>query len=242
MGRTGGPSVLCDFPFPDRLLALTLLAFEGLGTAAGKDQCLACLEEAFFPPLWAPLLALYRYHDPLWRVPDPLTPSWHPPITSVPAGLCSSPERQPWHAAWSDTGTPAPPTWGWPHASSHPPPAAPRTPPPCRTCASSRWRPVPAGSWSASVSSAGDVGQGPRGGGDTDAALCCSASPAWHLRVCRGVLRHPGRPEPRHSRHVSTGQCPSATQSTMGSVGQVWDLHLLWPAWCWGTSPCGHHG
>ncbi|NXI34063.1 VP9D1 protein, partial [Galbula dea] len=44
----------------DRLLALTLLAFEGLTTAAGKDQCLACLEEAFFPPLWAPLLALYR--------------------------------------------------------------------------------------------------------------------------------------------------------------------------------------
>ncbi|KAM6250549.1 VPS9 domain-containing protein 1 isoform 2-T2 [Spheniscus humboldti] len=44
----------------DRLLSLTLLAFEGLNTAAGKDQCLACLEEAFFPPLWAPLLALYR--------------------------------------------------------------------------------------------------------------------------------------------------------------------------------------
>ncbi|KAM6117907.1 LOW QUALITY PROTEIN: VPS9 domain-containing protein 1 [Pterocles gutturalis] len=44
----------------DRLLALTLLAFEGLDTAAGKEQCLACLEEAFFPPLWAPLLALYR--------------------------------------------------------------------------------------------------------------------------------------------------------------------------------------
>ncbi|NXD87945.1 VP9D1 protein, partial [Halcyon senegalensis] len=44
----------------DRLLALTLLAFEGLNTAAGKDQSLACLEEAFFPPLWAPLLALYR--------------------------------------------------------------------------------------------------------------------------------------------------------------------------------------
>ncbi|NXR02245.1 VP9D1 protein, partial [Sagittarius serpentarius] len=31
----------------DRLLSLTLLAFEGLNTAAGKDQCLACLEEAF---------------------------------------------------------------------------------------------------------------------------------------------------------------------------------------------------
>ncbi|XP_072728789.1 VPS9 domain-containing protein 1 isoform X2 [Ciconia boyciana] len=44
----------------DRLLSLTLLAFEGLNTAAGKDQCLACLEEAFFPPLWAPLVALYR--------------------------------------------------------------------------------------------------------------------------------------------------------------------------------------
>ncbi|NXP10929.1 VP9D1 protein, partial [Thinocorus orbignyianus] len=48
----------------DRLLSLTLLAFEGLNTAAGKDQCLACLEEAFFPPLWAPLLALYRYRSP----------------------------------------------------------------------------------------------------------------------------------------------------------------------------------
>eukprot|EP00075_Anas_platyrhynchos_P032961 XP_027322214.1 VPS9 domain-containing protein 1 isoform X2 [Anas platyrhynchos] len=44
----------------DRLLSLTLLAFEGLNTAAGKDQCLACIEEAFFPQLWAPLLALYR--------------------------------------------------------------------------------------------------------------------------------------------------------------------------------------
>ncbi|NXI00177.1 VP9D1 protein, partial [Pachycephala philippinensis] len=63
----------------DRLLALTLLAFEGLGTAAGKDQCLACLEEAFFPPLWAPLLALYRYRDPLWRVPDPPPASRHSP-------------------------------------------------------------------------------------------------------------------------------------------------------------------
>ncbi|OPJ78274.1 VPS9 domain-containing protein 1 [Patagioenas fasciata monilis] len=49
----------------DRLLSLTLLAFEGLNTAAGKDQSLACLEEAFFPPLWAPLLALYRkVHQP----------------------------------------------------------------------------------------------------------------------------------------------------------------------------------
>ncbi|XP_071670638.1 VPS9 domain-containing protein 1 isoform X5 [Patagioenas fasciata] len=49
----------------DRLLSLTLLAFEGLNTAASKDQSLACLEEAFFPPLWAPLLALYRkVHQP----------------------------------------------------------------------------------------------------------------------------------------------------------------------------------
>ncbi|NWW13459.1 VP9D1 protein, partial [Oreocharis arfaki] len=69
----------------DRLLALTLLAFEGLGTAAGKDQCLACLEEAFFPPLWAPLLALYRYRDPLCRVRDPLPPSCLAP----PRHLCA---------------------------------------------------------------------------------------------------------------------------------------------------------
>lgn len=158
--------MLYDSPFPDRLLALTLLAFEGLGTAAGKDQCLACLEEAFFPPLWAPLLALYRYHNPLWRVRDPLTPSWHPLITPTPTGPCSSPARRPWRAAWSGTGTPALPTWGWPRASSRP--GAPRTPRPCRTCASSRWRPVPAGSWSASVSSRGDTGWGARGGSDPD--------------------------------------------------------------------------
>ncbi|NXT19931.1 VP9D1 protein, partial [Syrrhaptes paradoxus] len=70
----------------DRLLALTLLAFEGLDTAAGKDQCLACLEEAFFPPLWAPLLALYRYRDAGAEPPEtPPAPS--PP----PAGL--SPRR-----------------------------------------------------------------------------------------------------------------------------------------------------
>lgn len=172
--------MLCDSPFPDRLLALTLLAFEGLGTAAGKDQCLACLEEAFFPPLWAPLLALYRYHDPLWRVPDPPPPSWHPPVTSVPAGLCSSPVRRPWHAAWSGTGTPAPPTWGWPHASSPPPPAAPRTPPPCRTCASSRWRPVPAGSWSALVRALGMRGGGP--GVAVTLTLPCAT-----VRALRGI-------------------------------------------------------
>ncbi|XP_062997156.1 VPS9 domain-containing protein 1 [Elgaria multicarinata webbii] len=44
----------------DRLLSLTLLAFEGLNTAASKDQCVARLEETFFAPLWAPLLAVYR--------------------------------------------------------------------------------------------------------------------------------------------------------------------------------------
>uniref|UniRef100_A0A8D0GN41 VPS9 domain containing 1 n=1 Tax=Sphenodon punctatus TaxID=8508 RepID=A0A8D0GN41_SPHPU len=44
----------------DRLLSLTLLAFEGLNVAASKDQCLARIEEAFFSPLWAPLLAVYR--------------------------------------------------------------------------------------------------------------------------------------------------------------------------------------
>ncbi|KAL7979689.1 hypothetical protein Chor_004847 [Crotalus horridus] len=44
----------------DRLLSLMLLAFEGLNTAAAKDQCLARLEEAFFGPLWGPLLTVYR--------------------------------------------------------------------------------------------------------------------------------------------------------------------------------------
>ncbi|XP_053772176.1 VPS9 domain-containing protein 1 isoform X2 [Desmodus rotundus] len=44
----------------DRLLSLTLLAFEGLNTAVSKDRCLACIEEPFFSPLWPLLLALYR--------------------------------------------------------------------------------------------------------------------------------------------------------------------------------------
>ncbi|XP_026575620.1 VPS9 domain-containing protein 1 isoform X1 [Pseudonaja textilis] len=44
----------------DRLLSLTLLAFEGLNMVAAKDQCLAQLEEAFFGPLWGPLLTVYR--------------------------------------------------------------------------------------------------------------------------------------------------------------------------------------
>nr|XP_044997729.1 VPS9 domain-containing protein 1 isoform X2 [Jaculus jaculus] len=44
----------------DRLLSLTLLAFESLNTATSKDRCLACIEEPFFSPLWPMLLALYR--------------------------------------------------------------------------------------------------------------------------------------------------------------------------------------
>ncbi|XP_053411945.1 VPS9 domain-containing protein 1 isoform X2 [Nycticebus coucang] len=44
----------------DRLLSLTLLAFESLNTAASKDRCLACIEEPFFSPLWPLLLAVYR--------------------------------------------------------------------------------------------------------------------------------------------------------------------------------------
>lgn len=44
----------------DRLLSLTLLAFEGLNTAISKDRCLACIEEPFFSPLWPLLLTLYR--------------------------------------------------------------------------------------------------------------------------------------------------------------------------------------
>ncbi|XP_066183518.1 VPS9 domain-containing protein 1-like isoform X2 [Sylvia atricapilla] len=150
----------------DRLLALTLLAFRGLGTAAGKDQCLACLEEAFFP-----------HSGPR---------SW--PST----GPCSSPVRRPWHGAWSDTGTPAPPTWGWPHASSHRP-----RPPRVRL---RRARPAP--------HPAGDV--------SPQEAGVHRASPAWHLRVCRGVLRQPGRPEPRHGCH--RGRRPAANPVLRGAA------------------------
>ncbi|KAF7643939.1 hypothetical protein LDENG_00230850, partial [Lucifuga dentata] len=44
----------------DQLLSLCLLSFECLNTAASKDLCLASIEEAFFTPLWSPLVALFR--------------------------------------------------------------------------------------------------------------------------------------------------------------------------------------
>ncbi|KAL2093066.1 hypothetical protein ACEWY4_010378 [Coilia grayii] len=49
----------------DRLLSLCLLSFECLNTASAKDLCVASIEEAFFTPLWPPLLALFRkvFHD-----------------------------------------------------------------------------------------------------------------------------------------------------------------------------------
>uniref|UniRef100_H3CTV4 VPS9 domain containing 1 n=1 Tax=Tetraodon nigroviridis TaxID=99883 RepID=H3CTV4_TETNG len=44
----------------DQLLSLCLLSFESLNTAKSKDLCLASIEEAFFTPLWAALVALFR--------------------------------------------------------------------------------------------------------------------------------------------------------------------------------------
>nr|XP_015223465.1 PREDICTED: VPS9 domain-containing protein 1 [Lepisosteus oculatus] len=44
----------------DRLLSLCILSFECLNTAVSKDRCVASIEEIFFPPIWAPLLALFR--------------------------------------------------------------------------------------------------------------------------------------------------------------------------------------
>ncbi|XP_032404080.1 VPS9 domain-containing protein 1 isoform X2 [Xiphophorus hellerii] len=44
----------------DQLLSLCLLSFDCLNTATFKDLSLGCIEEAFFTPLWSPLLALFR--------------------------------------------------------------------------------------------------------------------------------------------------------------------------------------
>ncbi|XP_046720609.1 VPS9 domain-containing protein 1 isoform X3 [Silurus meridionalis] len=49
----------------DRLLSLCLLSFECLNTASSKDQCVACIEEVFFTPIWGPLLALFSGADDL---------------------------------------------------------------------------------------------------------------------------------------------------------------------------------
>ncbi|CAL8357696.1 unnamed protein product [Lota lota] len=44
----------------DQLLSLCLLSFECLNTVNSKDLCVASIEEAFFAPLWSPLLVLFR--------------------------------------------------------------------------------------------------------------------------------------------------------------------------------------
>ncbi|KAJ1083853.1 hypothetical protein NDU88_004008 [Pleurodeles waltl] len=44
----------------DRLLSLILLSFDFPSDASSKDQCVECIEEVFFPPIWPALLALYR--------------------------------------------------------------------------------------------------------------------------------------------------------------------------------------
>uniref|UniRef100_A0A673Z7P3 VPS9 domain containing 1 n=1 Tax=Salmo trutta TaxID=8032 RepID=A0A673Z7P3_SALTR len=44
----------------DQLLSLCLLSFECLNTASSKDLCVASIEEAFFTPIWRPLLTLFR--------------------------------------------------------------------------------------------------------------------------------------------------------------------------------------
>uniref|UniRef100_A0A8C7PZJ3 VPS9 domain containing 1 n=1 Tax=Oncorhynchus mykiss TaxID=8022 RepID=A0A8C7PZJ3_ONCMY len=44
----------------DQLLSLCLLSFECLNTANSKDLCVASIEEAFFTPIWSPLLTLFR--------------------------------------------------------------------------------------------------------------------------------------------------------------------------------------
>ncbi|XP_078527135.1 VPS9 domain-containing protein 1 [Lissotriton helveticus] len=44
----------------DRLLSLILLSFDFPSDASSKDQCVECIEEIFFPPIWPALLALYR--------------------------------------------------------------------------------------------------------------------------------------------------------------------------------------
>lgn len=93
----------------DRLLSLTLLAFEGLNTAASKDRCLACIEEPFFSPLWPLLLAVYRWAP----APPPPRSTW---VLPAAGAFPSRPQvfrvRRRCHAhrpgfwAW-----PAPPAW-----------------------------------------------------------------------------------------------------------------------------------
>ncbi|KAB0405027.1 hypothetical protein E2I00_013559 [Balaenoptera physalus] len=90
----------------DRLLSLTLLAFEGLNTAASKDRCLACIEEPFFSPLWPLLLAVYRSVHRLREAALSRSMELYGNAPPAAVGPCT---RWGWGSARGRTGTRSPP-------------------------------------------------------------------------------------------------------------------------------------
>ncbi|XP_035679942.1 VPS9 domain-containing protein 1-like [Branchiostoma floridae] len=48
--------------FMDHLLAMLIVGYRELNSVAGRDQCLATMEEPFFTPIWSCVGALFRYN------------------------------------------------------------------------------------------------------------------------------------------------------------------------------------
>ncbi|XP_075432948.1 VPS9 domain-containing protein 1 [Ascaphus truei] len=92
----------------DTLLSLSLLALDLPSSSPCKDQCLECLEESFFPPLWPPLLALYRRvlsarEDSLLRTME-LYRNAPPSVVGVPRKLYPREVGCPYRAAMEELG------------------------------------------------------------------------------------------------------------------------------------------
>lgn len=209
---------------------------------------------SLLPPALGPAVGPLQVPRPRGRVPRGLP--WPPPrqpLASLPAGACTGPASRPWLGAWSGTGTPAPLTWGCPPASSPRPPAAPHMAPPSRTCASSRWRPVPAGSWSASVRGGeGGVqaGRGVRRGGGVTLSTrsvpqCgpCAASASVPRSTAAPGTAGPLPPLPcEYSVGGTEGSQPhgqaSRARAMMGS-GVLAPLALGVQMWGWGVPSAG---
>ncbi|XP_053555337.1 VPS9 domain-containing protein 1 [Bombina bombina] len=87
----------------DLLLSVSILALDLKPSSSDKDECLDCLDESFFPPLWPALLALYRHvyssrEDTLIHTMD-LYKTAPPSVVGVPPKLYPHNVKEPYKAA-----------------------------------------------------------------------------------------------------------------------------------------------
>ncbi|XP_073439937.1 VPS9 domain-containing protein 1 isoform X2 [Dendrobates tinctorius] len=90
----------------DRLLSCAMFSLDFPLSPQVKDVCLDCLEDSFFPPLWPPLLALYRQvmfaqEESLLQVMDMYSTAM-PYVLGVPKKLYPDDIKEPYKPAVED--------------------------------------------------------------------------------------------------------------------------------------------